>query len=397
MFISLKYNTDAGGYDVTYSADGSFVFADASLLPGGETELYPVPYSDCIVTSGNSPALFRLGSALECCDLTQYGIEHELLAQCFMPNIGGIIAVSYVESQFEFNLISPSVLDYSVIDGTEPAESMLTVNEYIAEDYWFAVNGSSLPENLQGVRSRADEISEKYGVRILLSSQCLPACTFAEYPTTTTDQMDLADEAASINAALDSLEEALSLYPEGFFPQFRSEFGDGGIRIMLVGGFESNFNMIGYSVQNSLWHNIYVDIFSEGLVGTYCHEIWHATEDHITSINYGEFDVVQWAELNPDGFQYIFDPAESILNEGDYTYFGSTKPKDCYFIDGYAKTNEREDRARIMEYAMTGFFGSELSEYPHLYAKLRYMSDKIRQYFDTTGWSTPRWEDALGE
>lgn len=106
---------------------------------------------------------------------------------------------------------------------------------------------------------------------------------------------------------------------------------------MLVGGFESNFNMIGYSVQNSLWHNIYVDIFSEGLVGTYCHEIWHATEDHITSINYGEFDVVQWAELNPDGFQYIFDPAESILNEGDYTYFGSTKPKDCYFIDGYAK------------------------------------------------------------
>ncbi len=393
----FKYNTDAGGYDVTYSADGSFVFADASLLPGGETELYPVPYSDCIVTSGNSPALFRLGSALECCDLTQYGIEHELLAQCFMPNIGGIIAVSYVESQFEFNLISPSVLDYSVIDGTEPAESMLTVNEYIAEDYWFAVNGSSLPENLQGVRSRADEISEKYGVRILLSSQCLPACTFAEYPTTTTDQMDLADEAASINAALDSLEEALSLYPEGFFPQFRSEFGDGGIRIMLVGGFESNFNMIGYSVQNSLWHNIYVDIFSEGLVGTYCHEIWHATEDHITSINYGEFDVVQWAELNPDGFQYIFDPAESILNEGDYTYFGSTKPKDCYFIDGYAKTNEREDRARIMEYAMTGFFGSELSEYPHLYAKLRYMSDKIRQYFDTTGWSTPRWEDALGE
>lgn len=92
------------------------------------------------------PALFRLGSALECCDLTQYGIEHELLAQCFMPNIGGIIAVSYVESQFEFNLISPSVLDYSVIDGTEPAESMFTVNEYIAEDYWFAVNGSSLPK-----------------------------------------------------------------------------------------------------------------------------------------------------------------------------------------------------------------------------------------------------------
>lgn len=51
--------------------------------------------------------------------------------------------------------------------------------------------------------------------------------------------MDLADEAASINAALDSLEEALSLYPAGFFPQFRSEFGDGGIRIMLVGGFEA--------------------------------------------------------------------------------------------------------------------------------------------------------------
>lgn len=107
MFISLSTTPMPADTMSHIPPDGSFVFADASLLPGGETELYPVPYSDCIVTSGNSPALFRLGSALECCDLTQYGIEHELLAQCFMPNIGWNIAVSIVESQFEFNLISP--------------------------------------------------------------------------------------------------------------------------------------------------------------------------------------------------------------------------------------------------------------------------------------------------
>ena len=393
----FKYNADECGYDITYSSAGSFMFADASLLPGGETELYPVPCSDYIIDSNDSPVLFRLGEKLERCDLTQYGIRHESLEHHYLPNVDGIVTVSYVEPEFEISFVVPSVLDYTTVEGTESAESMLVVNDYVATDYWDAVNGDTLPAELEQVRSRADKIAEKYDVRILLSSQCLPACAFSEYPTTTTDMMELADEACSINMALDSLEEALSYYPEGFFGQFRSDFEDGGIRFMLVGGFESDFNMIGYSVQSSLWHNIYVDIFSDGLIGTYCHEIWHATEDHITSLNYFEFDIVEWTQLNPEGFCYILDPAESILTEGDYTYFGPTKPENCYFIDGYSKTNEREDRARIMEYTMMGFFGTELSEYPHLYAKLRYMSDKIRQYFDTTGWSTPRWESALGE
>lgn len=76
----------------------------------------------------------------------------------------------------------------------------------------------------------------------------------------------------------------------------------------------------------------------------------HATENHILSRDYSAFSPDAWAALNPEGFAYCEDPtqSDSML---EWTLYSSS-PDNVYFVDGYSCVNEREDRARIMEYFM---------------------------------------------
>ena len=95
-----------------------------------------------------------------------------------------------------------------------------------------------------------------------------------------------------------------------------------------------------------------------------------------------------WMELNPEGFEYAgttFELPEELYNE-EY---------DLWFIDMYSKTMPREDRARIMEYAMTGDYNMFIAA-PHRQAKLEYLNQCIRDSFDTFGWPEKMvWEETL--
>ena len=75
------------------------------------------------------------------------------------------------------------------------------------------------------------------------------------------------------------------------------------------------------------------------------------------------------------------------------TYPGAS-PEKVYFVDTYAEVDEKEDRARIMEYFMTHEDEAKLLiQSPAIREKLRRMSAAIRQCFDTTGWdAVTRWE-----
>ena len=52
---------------------------------------------------------------------------------------------------------------------------------------------------------------------------------------TLTDTMSADEELYGISAALDALSRTLSLYPDGFFAQFKNGMGEGGIRFLLIG------------------------------------------------------------------------------------------------------------------------------------------------------------------
>ena len=70
-------------------------------------------------------------------------------------------------------------------------------------------------QTLSQARQQADALGEKYGVQILLSSQCAGAAAQCDYDIALSDTMDSREELGSINAALKSIERCLALYPTG--------------------------------------------------------------------------------------------------------------------------------------------------------------------------------------
>ena len=102
----------------------------------------------------------------------------------------------------------------------------------------------------------------------------------------------------------------------------------------------------------------------------------------------------KWAKLNPEGFAYS-EVYESYAqdNLSKWTYWYENDKSDVYFIDEYSRTYDKEDRARIMEFAMASLFPEDyFNECPHLKAKLDYMIKCVREHFTSDNWNDVIWE-----
>lgn len=242
---------------------------------------------------------------------------------------------------------------------------------------------------------RAGALSETYGVRINIAELCP-----TEYFTYTVEQNF---DYWQISAGLDALDTALGSYPEGFLPQLLHDYSRE-IEIELVGtlsptdlpdDIENGFSEFAAFVETQSG-KIYMvmDLNHVGSFVEHCyHEISHMIDSKLAfDSTYREdalYSELQWASLNPEGFEYAFsyyDVPESFYSDG----------YDSYFIDIYARTFPTEDRARVLEYAMSGWTWRFEEESSALRAKLQYYADCIRDAFDTTGWpEVTKWEEAL--
>ena len=159
---------------------------------------------------------------------------------------------------------------------------------------------------------------------------------------------------------------------------------------------KSGFGTSGCTYERGAWQNIALDIrLAYELDGIVCHELWHATENHILSCDYSLFTVEGWAQLNPQGFSYYEGYDYSDPDSRRWTYY-SGGDEGVYFADGYSRTFASEDRARIMEFFMTrDDDAQELIKSPAIKTKLQHMSSAVRSVFDTSGWESVRWERLL--
>ena len=137
---------------------------------------------------------------------------------------------------------------------------------------------------------------------------------------------------------------------------------------------------------------VVLDINRPGsLEQTIHHEIVHLIDNRLTFDAYlrpeSNYSEENWAALNPVGFVYA-----GTYDEMPMHYFNDGY--ENYFLDIYSRTFAREDRARILEYAMIG--ADYVFSTPERLAKLDYLSRCIRECFDTTDWParTP-WEMPL--
>jgi len=136
-----------------------------------------------------------------------------------------------------------------------------------------------------------------------------------------------------------------------------------------------DYSVIGLSFESPLWHYVAYTVNAGAPEELLCHEIWHATEDRLTSLQWDAIDSEAWAACNPRGFTY-YEDYDTAMSEadGDWLFFGGGQ--DVHFVDNYSTMNAREDRARIMEYIMgSDDFADELAAQPAIRQKLRFTAN----------------------
>lgn len=233
---------------------------------------------------------------------------------------------------------------------------------------------------------RALELSRRFGVDIRIADRC--ALEYSHYTSVMETNPDY------IAAALDTLEASLSNYPEGFFEQLR--YGSvRSLRIELVAHLmpTEDASMIGAAFAQELSdHNLIVmDTYSVSPWSIY-HEISHIIDNRLAFDARIRPDALfseqAWLALQPEGFDYAYSYWEMPGHTAGYIDSG-------YFTDSYACTFPTEDRAVLMEAAMSGepvFVDNEM-----LRRKLSFYCQCIRDCFDTTGWpEVTLWEQPLG-
>lgn len=392
----LWFNNETMGYDVLYASEGRYYRADAALLHADEADILPVSGSAYLLGAAQDTTLYRLESGISACLLQAEQLGGALRNAVWLPE-QVLVGCVYGGGTFHLTAIDPAQLTFTQVSDGIAVDDPMAVDTALTEVYWNSLNGQPLPATLQEARDYADQLEERYGVTILLSAQGQEACEAVwDAVVTTTDQWPLEDEPYAIARTLEALDRALALYPEGFFRQMRNTMGEGGVRFIPVGHIENDVNAVGLTYETYGWQNIYIDVTLDTFESVICHEIWHATEGVISYRDWVSFDPGNWSVCNPEGFFYNEDVEDADPNPSRWTFNYEMDAQNVYFVDAYARTNAKEDRARIMEYVMANEdLAGALMQSPYITQKLEIMCQAIRNSFDTSTWGDLRWERLL--
>ena len=229
----------------------------------------------------------------------------------------------------------------------------------------------------------AEKLSQQYSVTLHTGEEAVLQQPWDYSFTAETD--------AEVNLEnLRILEDCLSAYPKGMIPLLSEDCG--GLQICLVKEILGKEDTGGLSSARGLQFRDEQGraflVLAKDIKYTCYHELCHILEDFI-QLRTPVFD--SWEALNPPGFSYDLDFIKN--QERDPKQYLQTE--DRAFIDTYSMSFPREDRARIMEYAMTegneGLFAS-----PILQEKLRLLSRGIREAFGLlNSRKTYAWEQYL--
>lgn len=212
-------------------------------------------------------------------------------------------------------------------------------------------------KGLAACRTYAAELNQRYGVEILLYTDAT-----ANQPWDYT--MEPEYQVPMIYRDLQLLDQLLAIYPQEFLKQTAASTSSGVVRICLVR------NLVGTPESGSLetaagthfWVEeepyiaLCVGQMNDRLV---YHELFHAIETKVYSDSQIYYE---WNDLNPKGFEYDYNYRDYSGHQ-DSEYL---KDETRAFIDAYSMSFPKEDRARIMEYAMTegneSYFQSEIMQ-----------------------------------
>lgn len=246
-------------------------------------------------------------------------------------------------------------------------------------------------DGLAYCREIADYLSREYGVQILLWTD---ATVFEPWDYSLVPEYQV----PVIRSNLIELERFLAQYPKDFFLKAAEKTGSGRIQICLVRsilGKDTVSGTLSEAVGLQYWDqnaNSYLclSVQQDSLFQNACHEMSHIIDSRVLTVCKVYDD---WSSLNPSGFQYDYTPTPARSADDRKWTVGANRA----FIDLYSMTYPKEDRARIMEYAMMEGF-QRCFETEIMQSKLRKLCLGIRQAFDLKDWTAPLpWEQYLNQ
>lgn len=186
----------------------------------------------------------------------------------------------------------------------------------------------------------AQSLSSRYGIEILVYEQAVQVQP--QHCRLTHEH-----QAPVIMKELKQLDKGLGGYPEGFLQTIEGRFD--GLTICLVRSLSGSCGPQEAADGLQFWdgNHAYIALApGAGSQRALYHGLCHLI-DTIVLNTCSAYDT--WNQLNPTGFEYDYDyTANSQRNSTAYLL-----DTNRYFVDMFSMSFPKEDRARIMEYAMT--------------------------------------------
>ena len=388
----LKVYDRNGTYQKTYSIPKK---NKENLQFYGNTSCMQVPYTVTVSEKIQKLSFLDLKTGKEAdsgLDLKSNKISY--LSQCYVKDAGRWIFVAECVSGKNYKnrmiMSNPAQMQYTADLQSEFKPSSKSKTVQVGEGY-------------RAVRNRADEIEKEFGIRILVGNEVENAECGSGYNLISEEGiMEPELEIGYLN----DLREQLAEYPKDFFSHFKCNNGKFGLRISVVARLDnfddSSFTAAGVSYQSGGWYDIAVcSSYLGSWNNTLHHEMWHAVEE--LSEKYHAIDANEWEKLNPKKFNYTSDFNSYAVSGTSDTYimtgfWEKNKNYDkAYFVEQYSKVTPMEDRATLIE-EVFNYAGemveevapqdavAEISKYPHLKAKLDYLSEISKGIFGYVYW-----------
>lgn len=230
-------------------------------------------------------------------------------------------------------------------------------------------------------RYLAQMLGDRYGIRILLGDEAI-----------VTKPRDCLLEAEHLipilQWELSMLENRLAAFPETLLQKTAAHFSSLNLCLVRsVSGLDKIPSVQGAHFLDGKDAYLYIPTGNSRGQALY-HQLFHLMEPLI----YSESKALDhWEELNPAGFRYDYDYAANANRDSGVYLFEESRS----FVDTFSMSYPKEDRARIMEYAMIP--GKEaLFQSPSMQKKLHRLCAGIREAYDLNLADEPfLWEQYL--
>ena len=298
-----------------------------------------------------------------------------------------------------------AITDLCLLNPEQPAQTA-EAGEILTPKQHHAVE----PE-LKQARQLADIIEQKYGVRVLIGDEVLDLNARSdEYTQSTSDywretekqgygtEIDIpATHNREVMCELAAVEIMMSKYPDGFFRQFQTPDGRGGVRISVFRALSPYATGDADGIAN-----VYGAWFDMRLVrgNVFDHEMFHLVEFRLgqaaaDGTAFPETGADSWAKLNPAGFQYSYSSGSGNADIEKYLILNN--PETGCFVSTYAASAPMEDRAELIS-RLLSYMQPEWESYqprdcktlfqrcPKLLKKVDYIAERVKKVFGTVYW-----------